>query len=74
MRLARFTILTLLALPLLAAPLGIEAQPGGKIYRIGVLGNERGGPPWEGFRQGLRDLGYVEMSRRRVETQSTRSA
>ena len=44
---------------LLAAPLAAEAQPAGRVWRIAVLGNENN-PPWEGFRQGLRDLGYVE--------------
>jgi putative tryptophan/tyrosine transport system substrate-binding protein len=39
--------------------LAAEAQPAGKVYRIGVLGNENA-PPWEGFRQGLRELGYVD--------------
>jgi putative ABC transport system substrate-binding protein len=29
------------------------------VYRVGVLGNENN-PPWDGFRQGLRDLGYVD--------------
>jgi ABC-type uncharacterized transport system substrate-binding protein len=52
---------TLLALALLAAPLAAEAQPAGKVYRIGFL---RSGPApetfIEGFRQGLRELGYVE--------------
>jgi len=43
----------------LAAPLAVEAQQVMKVYRIGVLGNENN-PPWEGFRQGLRELGYVE--------------
>jgi putative ABC transport system substrate-binding protein len=47
---------------LLAAPLAVEAQQGAKIARIGCLGSPR--PPfshlWEAFRQGLRDLGYVE--------------
>ena len=49
---------------LLAAPLAAEAQQAGKVYRIGLLG---GSPPtdpsgrlWEGFFQGLRELGYVE--------------
>src|SRR5687768_14785265 len=41
-----------------AAPLAAEAQAG-KVYRIGVLGNENN-PPWDGFRQGLRDLGYID--------------
>jgi len=48
---------------LLAAPLAAEAQPPGKVDRIGFLGNSTAaleanlvGP----FREGLRDLGYVE--------------
>jgi putative ABC transport system substrate-binding protein len=36
-----------------------NAQPAAKVYRIGVLGNENN-PPWDGFRQGLRDLGYLD--------------
>ena len=43
----------------LGRPLIAEAQQAGKVYRIGVLGNENN-PPWEAFRQGLRDLGYVD--------------
>jgi putative tryptophan/tyrosine transport system substrate-binding protein len=35
------------------------AQPAAKTHRIGVLGNENT-PPWEGLRQGLRELGYLE--------------
>ena len=53
-----------LTLALLAAPLAAETQPAPEVYRIGLLG---GSPPsdpsgrfWEGFFQGLRDLGYVE--------------
>jgi len=48
---------------LLAAPLAAEAQPTGKVYRIGFLGNSTEaleanlvGP----FREGLRERGYVE--------------
>ena len=48
---------------LLAAPLAAEAQPAGKVYRIGFLGNSTEaleanlvGP----FREGLRERGYVE--------------
>jgi putative ABC transport system substrate-binding protein len=56
----RFRVLVLtLALALLAAPLAAEAQQAGKVYRIGVLGNENN-PPWDGLRQGLRELGYVD--------------
>ena len=43
----------------LATSLAAEAQQVGRIYRVGVLGNENN-PPWDGFRQGLRDLGYVD--------------
>jgi len=54
---------SVLALALLAASLAAEAQQAGKVYRIGFLGNSTAaleanlvGP----FREGLRDLGYVE--------------
>ena len=47
----------------LAPPLAAEAQPAGKVYRVGFLGNSSAaleanlvGP----FREGLRELGYVE--------------
>jgi putative ABC transport system substrate-binding protein len=56
------TVLTLLlALTVLAAPLATEAQEARKIARIGVLSS--GAPPdpfVEAFKQGLRELGYVE--------------
>jgi putative ABC transport system substrate-binding protein len=47
----------------LAVPLAVEAQPPGKVWRIGYLGNSS--PSLEsnlveGFRRGLRELGYVE--------------
>jgi putative ABC transport system substrate-binding protein len=45
---------------LLASPFPTFAQPRPKVPRIGVLGSERDSPPWQGFRQGLRDLGYVD--------------
>jgi putative ABC transport system substrate-binding protein len=46
----------------LAAPLAAEGQQGTKAARVGYLaGNLAGGPHLpEAFRQGLRDLGYVE--------------
>jgi putative ABC transport system substrate-binding protein len=47
---------------LLAAPLAAEAQQAAKIARIGYLAGSLAGNPHlpEAFRQGLRDLGYVE--------------
>ena len=55
----RRAFLRLAALGTLAAPLGSEAQQAGKVFRIGVLA-ETSWPPFESFRHGLRDLGYVE--------------
>jgi putative tryptophan/tyrosine transport system substrate-binding protein len=56
-------LLVTLALGLLVAPLLAEAQPAGKVPRIGVLST--GSPPatlprFEPFIQRLRELGYVE--------------
>ena len=47
---------------LLAAPLAAQAQPAGKVSRIGFLfyGAPGPSPELEAFRQGLRDLGYIE--------------
>jgi putative ABC transport system substrate-binding protein len=44
---------------LLAAPFTAEAQPTGRIHRIGVLGTSDG-PGWQAFRDGLQSLGYHE--------------
>ncbi len=53
-----------IALGLLAAPLVAETQPAGRMPRIGVLFPAEPASPTEpnalAFRQGLRDLGYVE--------------
>jgi putative ABC transport system substrate-binding protein len=54
---------TLLALALLTAPLAAEAQQAKKIPRIGFLStfSPSDNPLWhEGFRQGLRELGYIQ--------------
>jgi putative ABC transport system substrate-binding protein len=49
-------------LSVLAAPLAVEAQPAGKVYRIGFLWDTPAVWPHalEAFRQGLRDLGWIE--------------
>ena len=51
-----------LTLSLLAAPLAADAQPSAKVARIGYLSpaGGAGSPLAEAFRQGLRELGYVE--------------
>ena len=43
----------------LAAPFAGTAQPSARLPRIGILANYEG-PPWDGLRRGLRELGYVE--------------
>ena len=53
----------ILALTLLAAPLVVEAQQGGKVRRIGLLTTSSEQPQREladAFRRGLAELGYVE--------------
>ncbi|MFQ5945750.1 MAG: ABC transporter substrate-binding protein, partial [Anaerolineae bacterium] len=62
MKLRAATLILLLALGLLAVPLPVEAQRPAKIPRIGFLVNAGPvpRPVVEPFRQGLRDLGYVE--------------
>jgi len=52
----------ILAVGLALAPLAAHAQQASKVYRIGFLGDSPAAfsEPTEAFRQGLRDLGYVE--------------
>ena len=56
MRLRTIGLISTLVLGLLAAPLHVEAQQPGKVYRIGYL---RGSPRHVAYRHGLRELGYV---------------
>jgi putative tryptophan/tyrosine transport system substrate-binding protein len=56
-------LVSLLILGLLAAPLAAEAQQAGNVARVGYLAAVSAAadaPRAEAFRQGLRDLGYVE--------------
>jgi putative tryptophan/tyrosine transport system substrate-binding protein len=50
----------LLSLALLAAPLGSQAQPPGKVYRIGLfhVGLDHVPPSLDSLREGLKTLGY----------------
>ena len=66
MRFSAVGLLVTLALGLILAPLAAAAQQATKVHRVGRL-TESGGnlpsgpdPSFEAFRQGLRDLGYVE--------------
>jgi ABC-type uncharacterized transport system substrate-binding protein len=58
----RRTFLGVIAGGLLAAPLTIQAQQAAKVARIGFLATNLTASPHmrEAFRQGLRDLGYLE--------------
>src|SRR5262249_19941637 len=58
----------MLALALLVAPVAAEAHTVGKVYRIGFLRRTSPEPAGiEAFRQGLRDLGYVEGQNLMIE-------
>jgi len=61
--LLHWSFIPFMALLLLAAPLAAEAQPTGKVYRIGYLAiasPTASGPSMDAFRQGLREFGWVE--------------
>jgi len=52
-----------LGIGFLAAPPSVDAQPTGKVYRIGILEAipaARNAPNLDALRRGLRELGYVE--------------
>ena len=57
MRLKTVRLIVMLALGLLSAPLAPDAQTPPKIPRLGIIEDS---PDWGVFRQGLRELGYVE--------------
>ena len=67
-----------LALTLVAAPLAADAQEAVKVPRIGILMPTSPPParqPWlDGFREGLRELGYVEGQTIRLEVRWTADA
>ena len=67
----------LLTLGLVAAPLVAHGQTASKVYRIGVLDTSsmaRNAVNMAAFRQGLRELGYVESQHFVIEYRSPRAA
>ena len=59
----RGALVVALVLSSIAAPLAVDAQRPEKLYRIGMLERTStaiNAANLEGFRQGLRELGYVE--------------
>ena len=60
----RRTFMTLVSGGLVAAALAAEAQPAGKVYRIGILGEKSSDPSearlWQAFRLELGKRGWIE--------------
>ena len=76
MRLRTIGLISALALGLFAGPLPTEAQQVGKVYRIGFLDlrlrSTTTDPRFVAFRQGLRELGYVEGQNLVIEYRSAK--
>jgi len=62
---------TIVALLMLTVPLAVGAQPGGKVYRVGILGNKASDPAeahlWQALRLGLRERGWIEGGNMLIE-------
>ena len=76
MKLRTIGPISTLVLGFLAGPLPTEAQQAGKVYRIGYLTSRLGSPTtnsmYIAFRQGLRELGYVEGQNLVIEYRFTK--
>jgi putative ABC transport system substrate-binding protein len=67
---SRRAFLATVSASLLAAPL-VGAQAAGKVWRIGFLSNARSESRVEAFRQGLREVGYVEGTNVTIDLRSS---
>jgi len=72
MKLRTIAVISTLVLGLLAGPLAAAAQQTGKVHRIAYLSSNVARIPHriEAFRQGMRDLGYVEGKNIVIELRS----
>jgi putative ABC transport system substrate-binding protein len=66
----RRAFVSTVALSLLAAPLAVEAQQAGTVYRVGRLTGSTETPAREAFRQGLQELGWLVDQNVLIETRS----
>ena len=65
-------VAAIVAVLFLSSPLGAEAQPAARVYRIGILlATISPNLPLEAFLQEMRDLGYVEGRNVIIEYRST---
>jgi putative ABC transport system substrate-binding protein len=67
----RLRVAVLLILGLLTGPLAADAQPAGKVPRVGFLVPAPDSPQEKEFRDGLRDLGYIEGQNILIEYRAT---
>jgi putative ABC transport system substrate-binding protein len=62
------------AFVLFSAPLVVEPQQSGKVYRVGILTNNASDPAetrlWQAFRSGLRERGWMEGENIQIEFRS----
>jgi putative tryptophan/tyrosine transport system substrate-binding protein len=67
----RSALIVVLALILLAAPLVVGAQPAGKVYRVGILGDKASDADeihvWQTFRAALGERGWNEGRNVRID-------
>jgi putative ABC transport system substrate-binding protein len=71
MMIVRTALAVVVAVSILVAPFAAKAQEAGKVARIGMLTAASSSPFVEAFKQGLRELGYVEGRNIVIEYRST---
>jgi putative ABC transport system substrate-binding protein len=64
----RIGLALMLTVSFIVAPLAAGAQQRAKVPRIGILSSDAASTREEAFRQGLRDLGYVEGQNVAIES------